>query len=522
MKILKKLLFIMLVVTLSFTSPFATAFAYTIEVTPDDGEDPDDQDPDDEGDTDTDKKDDKDDKDEPDVPVTSGNITYEGLNYYVDVEKNEAVLLGTDVSGMTELKVPDSINYGEKIVPVTEIEEYAFFESELKKLTLGSNVKTIKEGAFAFSSKLETVTANLKLNTIDTGAFMYCEKLKTFSVSKDAELYIIAYGAFAGTALTSFTIPDSTSFIGPASFANCEALTGVYIGSNCDSIGSGSFAGCNALDSITVSKSNYYFKVENGCIYSADGKILISAAGAKGEVTVADKTEIISECAFEDNKNVTSVVLPKTTREICKKAFLNAINIETVKGSGIKAIRADAFSGCKSLKKFTIPAATTVIEGNPFKYCPSLTGLKISKKNTSFKIVRGILSTYDRKTIISVPAAGGNITLASKTRYIGEFAFCGNTAITGITFNKKMVQVKSAAFYDCTGLTKVTIQSRSVNFTAPSTLTQDGEEYYCRIFENCSDGLTVSIPSGGDSESEGSIEYYIRKHCSNGVTITNT
>ena len=513
---LKRFLLILLVAVFSFSGSFTSVFAYTIEITPDDGDETDDTDTSDEDDGDSQNE-----EDNTDVSSESGTTAFEGLSYFVDVEKREAVLTGVASGEVSELNIPNSITYGGKTYPVTGIEEYAFYNSSLTEVTLGANVKKIKEGAFAFSSKLKKVTANAGLSFIGTGAFMYCGKLKNFQGSADTVLYTIGSGAFGGTALTSFSLPDSTDSIGSAAFAGCEALEKIYIGSGCGSIGSGAFAGCNSLGNIIVSKDNRFLKTENGCVYSIDGRILVFAAGASGELTVAEGTEIIAECAFEDNANVTSVVLPDSVREICANAFLNATSLEKVTGAGIEAIREDAFSGCTSLKEFTIPATTAVIEGNPFKYCTALTGFAVNKKNTSFKIVRGILSTYDRKKIISVPAAAGEIILSSKTRTIGSYAFCGNTALTGITFNKKLSTVLTGAFYDCTSLIKVALQARSVDFTAPVSVAVDGEYYYCRIFENCPDTLTVSVPNASDAGKEGSIEYHIRNHCSNGVTIIN-
>lgn len=58
---------------------------------------------------------------------------------------------------------------------------------------------------------------------------------------------LIADNAFAGTDITSITMPDSTVAIGANAFANCKKLTTVRVSSQLAEMGESAFSGCSAL-----------------------------------------------------------------------------------------------------------------------------------------------------------------------------------------------------------------------------------------------------------------------------------
>ena len=294
--------------------------------------------------------------------------TCDGLNYLVDTGTMTAVLVSSDTEKITKLTIPDNIIYKKKEVPVVGISEYAFFESsELKKVTIGNNVVSIGEGAFAFSPVLKTVVIPQGVQTIENAAFAGCSKLKNTGITKSTKLKKIGDGAFAGTAITSFSIPDTTKSVGAAAFNGCVKLKKIRIGKKLKTIGEGAFSGCDVLGSVTLATKNKYFTVQAGCIYKKGGKILISAAAATGELKVPEGTEEIAPYAFEDNMRVSSIVLPDSVGIIGEYAFLNAGGLTgMVFGSGVKSIGENAFYCCDNLKTVEVSPGAEKIDGYPF------------------------------------------------------------------------------------------------------------------------------------------------------------
>lgn len=292
----------------------------------------------------------------------------DGLNYVIDKKTMTASVISPVSEKMTELVVPDAITYEKKAVPVTEIAEYAFFESKLKTAVLGSNVVKIGEGAFAFSTKLKKVTIPKATEDIGDAAFAGCAKLKSTGIVKKSGIKWIGDGAFADTAITSFTVPSNTEYIGMAAFSGCAGLKKVVIYSKCRNIGDGAFSGCNALKKVTVSKKNKSYAFADGCLFSADKTVLVSALSAVGELEIPEGVLEIAPYAFEENTRVTSVILPESLLKIGECAFLDSEGLEKISfGSGLELIGENAFYGCTGLKTIAVLPGTEDTEGYPFE-----------------------------------------------------------------------------------------------------------------------------------------------------------
>lgn len=94
--------------------------------------------------------------------------------------KGTCMFLGAKEADPVSFTIPDVIKVNGISYKVTEIKDYAFFSSKkLRKVTIGSNVKSIGSGAFAYCEKLTSVVIKSKcLKTVETDAFEYSKKAK--------------------------------------------------------------------------------------------------------------------------------------------------------------------------------------------------------------------------------------------------------------------------------------------------------------------------------------------------------
>lgn len=166
---------------------------------------------------------------------------------------------------------------------VTEIGESAFFScSNLTSVVIGDGVTTIGVFAFNMCSSLASVTIEGSPN-IGLSAFGLCNSalyteyefgkyisnaenpyailveltninLSTYKINEFTK--IIAHGAFRDCGrLTSITIPDSITTVSDYAFKGCSKLTSVDIGDNVTTIGSYAFCDCAGLTSVVIPDS---------------------------------------------------------------------------------------------------------------------------------------------------------------------------------------------------------------------------------------------------------------------------
>lgn len=449
-------------------------------------------------------------------------LIIDGLKFKIDRENGTACACGASGS-LSKLVIPGTIPFEGNNIPVTEIADYAFEDSTLKSVKIGENVVRIGEGAFAFCPSLKKAAFPLGCKEIGDAAFFMCNSLADIDIGSATGITYIGEGAFAGTALDDFLVPDKTEEIGASAFAGCASMRSITIGKKCSWIGDGAFSGCSALSSITVSGKNKYLSCKDGCLYSFDGTILLSAAAVSGELVLPEGLTAIQPYAFEDNTRVSFVVLPNSLEELSEYSFYNCTGLKKIKLSdNITFIGDNAFSGCTGLKTITIPAACGTVQGNPFKYCTKLSKIKVAKGNKNYKAVKGMLTSYDKKTIIAAPAKSGSYTLYSKCRSIGDFAFCGNTKLEKLELNTQFKTIGAAAFYDCKGLKYIFFPNSGVSLPESEYIEDiyTEEMQYCPVFGECSSGLEINIPFEAESGAKGSLEYLINLHTGGKAIIT--
>ena len=118
---------------------------------------------------------------------------------------------------------------------MTSVSKGAFQNNKkLKKVVVGSNVKTIGDKAFYGCKNLGTVTLGKNVSSIGTSAFMGCTKIK------------------------SLCLPSKVTQIGPNAFYGCKALKKLDIKSaklTARSLGKKAFRGLPDRTVIQVPKS---------------------------------------------------------------------------------------------------------------------------------------------------------------------------------------------------------------------------------------------------------------------------
>ena len=173
--------------------------------------------------------------------------------------------------------------------PVTQIvgqnDAMEFYATTLKKITIPNTITKIGDDAFSGLKSLETVVfeENSQLTSIGEDAFVGCWNLTSITIpnsvinigegairsSDKLTCTIYENGKYLGnvqnpylylagvvdTSVTTFTMADTTKWIGTAAFANCSSLATITISEGVTSVGAAAFHGCSSLEAITIPNS---------------------------------------------------------------------------------------------------------------------------------------------------------------------------------------------------------------------------------------------------------------------------
>jgi hypothetical protein len=164
-----------------------------------------------------------------------------------------------------------------------------------------------------------------------------------------------------------------------------------------------------------------------------DGRIIKRYKGKGGSVVIPDTIDglpvvSIHWPAFQHNKEVKQVTLPKTLQFIQVGAFEGSGITSIVIPEGVTDIGQAAFASCKDLTSVTLPSSVKRIGGS-FKDCTSLTDVRIPEGKT---IKYGNYWTGGRDNAIFIPGMYTNAYFEEDSEY-GESGWPHKESFKGCT-----------------------------------------------------------------------------------------
>ncbi len=215
-----------------------------------------------------------------------------------------------------------------------------------------------------------------ELDSLNIGVFYECDFVKSITLPDTVE--VIGYTAIAFCpALEEIILPSSLIDIRSLAIYSCDNLKKIKIPASVAYIQPTSFEFNASLERIEVDFRNPYYKDIDGNLYTKDGKELIKYANGKKDASfkVPVLVEIIGKRAFAGNKNVESISIPWSVKEIGENAFRECSALREVTfsdNSTCYKIGSTAFLGCSSLESIRLPDRLSRIESNTFNGCSSI------------------------------------------------------------------------------------------------------------------------------------------------------
>lgn len=387
--------------------------------------------------------------------------TYGVLSYRIS--GGEVTITGCNSSAIS-VTIPEEIDG----YPVRSIGKRAFFDCiNLTSITIPNCVTSIGGAAFSGCTGLTSVTVPNSVTSIAYWAFRKCTGLTSITIPDSVKS--IGYHAFCGcTSLTSVTIPGSVTSIGEDAFSECTGLTSVTISDGVTSIGFRAFLGCTNLTSVTIPNS-----------VTSIGGLCFSDCTSLTSVTISDSVTSIGHGAFSDTlwysaKPDGLIYINKVLYEYKHKEIilsnatidLSNVAMEIMPGNttidiipGTVSISAFVFAGCIGLTNITIPDSVTSIGEGAFSGTSWY-----SAKPDGLVYINKVLYEYK-----GTMPSNTKIDIIPGTISISDYAFYDCTGLTSITIPNSVTNIGSSAFSDCTGLTSITL---------PDSVTSIGAEAF--------------------------------------------
>ncbi len=299
--------------------------------------------------------------------------------------------------------------------------------------------------------------------------------------------------AFAGSDVTSVTIPSSVKSIDNYAFYNCSALTSVTIPSSVTSIGEGAFYECSKLKNVTVPSSVTKIGTDafDSCknldlvIYNSRDIVELGKDPFTGTKSVVFKGDDPSWVQVSNTPLKFKTLTSSTVSVIKDDAYskLDSVNIPAkviIEGLAydVVSIADYAFSGCENLSDVQIPSTVTSIE-YAFSGCEKL---------------NAVIDNTRKNVKISDNAFVG----CKSVRFTKDAAITDSTVVDVLTYSSLLFRINSDSL--SAAVTSYNYNREDSIVTIPSKVLVNGDVYLVtridmHVFSDNGLLQSVTIPS---------------------------
>ncbi len=349
-----------------------------------------------------------------------------------------------NTANLKEVEFEAQAGENESVTPssVTNLEQYAFYNSAIETIT--------------FPSKLTSVTNYLLVGAKNLKKVIFPKNVTSISS------YVIS----GASGVTEVTVHNSEAYISPYAFSgsSVKVIEG-WIGSTAE---------VNAYYGYPNAKFKPLDKITKGLVIE-NGKLVDFVPDPTDEEYQTTKAVVLSP-------DINATPLSTIGENAFSGAEISSIKIPL----SVKRLDGHSFNNIVGLKEIYIPRSVNSVGSLLFYGCNELGKITVDKNNTTFADDKGVLINKSAKSLLEVPHAftgiDGKYTVPSTVKTIESSAFVGATGITelvirdiprigvnafkgsfvsptsvSITLEGDVQEIDNGAFEDCTGVTSINI-----------------------------------------------------------------
>ena len=247
--------------------------------------------------------------------------------------------------------------------PVMYVGEFAFAECDeetlspketlsriINEVTLPDTVVAVAANAFMGCKELKKVSLGNNLKYIGSGAFEFCYSLEAINFPELTE--VIGLKAFDNSGLTEVIVPKAVRYIGDSAFGSCNKLKKFELAGGKKNIGAGVIAGSAAQEIFFPTDLEI---LQGYGAFSESNLKKVEYASNMGNDAV-----IFAEM-YRDCQKLEEITLPENITQIGEYAFQNCRKLEEIRiPARVSKIGTWAFTQCYSLKDVYFGSADCV------------------------------------------------------------------------------------------------------------------------------------------------------------------
>ncbi len=296
--------------------------------------------------------------------VSDTEDTVKDLPLYEYEEADDGVVITLCRLLPVSLEVPRELD-GRPVVGIAD----GVFKGikEMESAVIPEGIKTLGASVFEDCENLEDITLPSSIVSVGERAFRGTPWLE----AQNEEFVIIGDGVaikYSGEG-TEVTVPADVKFLADA-FAHRDDVTSVTVSDGVSVIGPRAFSGMESLTSVTIPES----------------------------------VKSIGNSAFTFCTSLKEIEIPETVTELGEFAFSRCSALEKARIlAKLTEMKLGTFANCTSLKEVVLPEGIETLENAVFENCPSLESVNFPSSLTS--ISRGV---FDEGVNVTVKAEKGS------------------------------------------------------------------------------------------------------------------